>query len=147
MKSIILTALLVFSASAQAELKPEGSIVTTECGINSLNGMSNTEYPESVCVGQINDRGMITKPVVIIKKGEDTEYLLVVAKFDKSATVKQWQAYPIDVEERGGYLFMVDIRLVGEPVFLSYVGGVTGTSLDGPLFQVNLRPVPVTKSN
>ncbi len=147
MKSILLTALLIFSVATHAEVKPEGAIVTTECGANPLEGMANAGYPESVCVGRINDRGMATKPVVILNKGEETEYLLVVAKFDESSTIKQWQAYPIEVEKRNGYLFMVDINLIGEPVDLSYVGGVAGMMLNGPLFQVNLRPVPVTKSN
>lgn len=137
----VLFLIVLFSFSAFAELKPEWSIVPTQCGENTEIVSNNS--PLRACIASVT--GQKDLSVVYFEYEDEKKYFLItdsIVRMGATTLVLE----EVSVSNNGRYTFLNDLVDGGETHNVSQMFGFAGMILDGNGFNGTLQIVLTTLS-
>ncbi len=155
MKSLLLLATIFLTLNALAEVKPDGSLVATQCGANIAESpAAGNKFPLEICTWNVNgvDPAALVdnRPIFSVKTTSGMTFYLVLGRFQKDETVWVWQAYKLNTYKSGSYYYMSHgIDLIVPMLELTQILSPEDSGypqLIGPMIQVQLEPVFQTQS-
>ena len=144
MKKLLLSLVLLLSASTFAEVKPLWSLVNSECGENTSVTL-DMNLPDRACFSSVTGEESLLQVVELSYDKNTTKYFLITDQVRRmGATTMTLEE--VSVTRDGRYTFLNDLKDGGEVMEVVTRFGVAGRTLSGPGFNINMYVVYNTES-